>query len=95
MVGLLQHGVWRGGADLFSVWMNLLELTIEALVVSELNFKSLKPVCNNLKMMFQFEAELVVVDLYLKLFHFAGWLRLSRATTTGACEPILKHFKIV
>ena len=31
----------------------------------------------------------------LKLFHFAGWLRLSRATTTGACEAILKHFKIV
>ena len=35
MTGLLQHGVWRGCADLFSVRLNLIEVMIEAALVSE------------------------------------------------------------
>ena len=38
MTGLLQHGVWRGCADLFSVRLSLIEVIIEAAVVSEVNF---------------------------------------------------------
>ena len=39
MTGLLQHGVWRGGSDVFLVRLNLIEVMLEALVVIEVNFR--------------------------------------------------------
>ena len=49
---LLQHGVWRGGADLVLVLLKLIASMIEAFVVSELNFKFLKLFWSILQMMF-------------------------------------------
>ena len=84
MTGLLQHGVWRGGADVFLVRLNLIEVMLEALVVTEVNFKLLKLFCSNLKMMFSFDAELVAVDVCWKPFHLAGQCRGHTGDTLNA-----------
>jgi hypothetical protein len=84
MTGLLQHGVWRGGADVLLVRLKLIEVMLEAFVVTEVNFKLLKLFCSNLKMMFSFEAELVAVDVCWKPFHIAGQCRGPTGDTLTA-----------
>ena len=84
MTGLLQHGVWRGGADVFLVRLNLIEVMLEALVVTEVNFKLLKLFYSKLKMMFSFEAELVAVDVCWKPFHISGQCRGPTGDTLTA-----------
>ena len=68
----------------FLVRLNLIEVTLEALVVTELNFKLLKLFCSNLKMMFSFEAELVAVDVCWKPCLLAGQCRGSTGDTLNA-----------
>ena len=57
------------------VLLNLIASIIEAFVVSEVNLQFLKLFCNNLKMKFSSEAELVAVDVCWKSFHLAGQSR--------------------
>ena len=52
MTGLLQYGVWTGGVGLLLVNLNLIELMIEAVVASEVDFRFLKICCSNLQIMF-------------------------------------------